>query len=45
VLGRADEAAGAARDALEGVKTEDGRKRVEALIADLGVTPRGAAAQ
>lgn len=43
VLGRADAAAEAARDALAGVTDAAGRGRVEALIADLGVTPSGAA--
>jgi len=43
VLGRADAAAEAARDALVGVRDTAGRDRVEALIADLGVTPSGAA--
>ena len=45
VLGRPDEAAAAARDALEGVREEASRERVEALIADLGVTPREAGPQ
>jgi cytochrome c-type biogenesis protein CcmH len=39
VLGKSDAAAEAARAALEGVADETGRGRVEALIADLGVTP------
>jgi cytochrome c-type biogenesis protein CcmH len=43
VLGRADEAAEAARAALAGIDDLAGRGRVEALIADLGVTPAGAA--
>jgi cytochrome c-type biogenesis protein CcmH len=43
VLGRADAAAEAARDALAGVRDSAGRDRVEALIADLGVTPSGEA--
>ena len=42
VLGRADAAAEAARSALDGVNAAD-RRKVEALIADLGVTPAGAA--
>jgi cytochrome c-type biogenesis protein CcmH len=42
VLGRADAAADAARSALDGVNAAD-RGKVEALIADLGVTPAGAA--
>ena len=41
VLGRADAAAEAARSALDGVSAAD-RGKVEALIADLGVTPAGA---
>lgn len=45
VLGRSEEAAAAASEALEGVREEASRKRVEALIADLGVTPRGAGPQ
>ncbi len=43
VLGKTDEAAKAARDALAGVTDADGRQKVEALIADLGLTPAGAA--
>jgi cytochrome c-type biogenesis protein CcmH len=43
VLGRANEAAEAARSALAGVRDHAARERVEALIADLGVTPAGAA--
>jgi cytochrome c-type biogenesis protein CcmH len=39
VLGRSEDAAKAAREALAGVGNVDERKRVEALIADLGVTP------
>lgn len=39
VLGRTDAAASAARDALAGVRDDGGRKRVEALLADLRVTP------
>ncbi len=39
VLGRADDAADAARAALAGVQADTDRARVEALIADLGVTP------
>ena len=42
VLGRTDAAAEAARSALDGVNAAD-RGKVEALIADLGVTPVGAA--
>ena len=42
VLGRTDAAADAARSALDGVNAAD-RGKVEALIADLGVTPAGAA--
>jgi cytochrome c-type biogenesis protein CcmH len=41
VLGRNDAAAEAARSALDGVNAAD-RGKVEALIADLGVTPVGA---
>jgi cytochrome c-type biogenesis protein CcmH len=41
VLGRNDAAAEAARSALDGVSAAD-RGKVEALIADLGVTPAGA---
>ena len=43
VLERPDDAAEAARAALEGVADESGRARVEALIAELGVTPAKAA--
>jgi cytochrome c-type biogenesis protein CcmH len=43
VLGRADAAAEAARAALNGVTDSGERRRVEALIADLGVTPAEAA--
>jgi cytochrome c-type biogenesis protein CcmH len=43
VLGRPEEAAAAARDALAGVQDPAGRERVEALLADLGVTPSGTA--
>jgi cytochrome c-type biogenesis protein CcmH len=39
VLGRADEAAAAARAALAGITRSDERGRVEALIADLGLEP------
>jgi cytochrome c-type biogenesis protein CcmH len=39
VLGRTDDAADAARAALAGVQADTDRARVEALIADLGVTP------
>jgi cytochrome c-type biogenesis protein CcmH len=39
VLGRTDAAAEAARAALAGVTDSGARQRVEALIADLGVTP------
>jgi cytochrome c-type biogenesis protein CcmH len=39
VLGRADEAAAAARAALAGVTRADERGRVEAVIADLGLKP------
>ncbi|HEX9906602.1 MAG TPA: c-type cytochrome biogenesis protein CcmI [Propylenella sp.] len=42
VLERPDDAAEAARAALEGVADESGRARVEALIAELGVTPKAA---
>lgn len=42
VLGNNDAAAEAARSALEGVNAAD-RGKVEELIADLGVTPAGAA--
>ncbi len=42
VLGRPDAAAEAARSALDGVDAAD-RGKVEALIADLGVTPAGVA--
>lgn len=42
VLGRTDAAAEAARSALDGVTAAD-RPRIEALIADLGVTPAGVA--
>ena len=42
VLGRTDAAADAARSALAGVTVAD-RPRIEALIADLGVTPAEAA--
>ena len=44
VLGRTDQAAAAARDALASVDTS-ARGQVEALIADLGVTPAGASAE
>ena len=40
VLGRQDEAAEAARAALEGVGEGGDRERVEALIADLGLAPQ-----
>lgn len=43
VLGKIDEAAEAARAALAGVTDTGGRRRVEALIADLGVKPAEAA--
>jgi cytochrome c-type biogenesis protein CcmH len=39
VLGRVDAAAEAGRNALVGVRDDGGRKRVEALLADLRVTP------
>lgn len=45
VLGRSDEAAAAARDALLGIREQDSRARVEALIADLGVIPQANGAQ
>jgi cytochrome c-type biogenesis protein CcmH len=45
VLGRADDAAEAARDALQGVQAPEARSRVEALIADLHLTPQGAQTQ
>ncbi len=45
VLGRTDAAAEAARAALDGLQDANARGRVEALIADLGVTPAGAATQ
>ena len=45
VLGRPDEAAAAARGALQGIREEGSRARVEALIADLGVTPGEAVAR
>ena len=45
VLGRTEAAAEAARAALAGVQDADARGRVEALIADLGVTPAGAGTQ
>jgi hypothetical protein len=38
VLGRTEAAAEAARSALDGVTVAD-RPKIEALIADLGVTP------
>jgi cytochrome c-type biogenesis protein CcmH len=43
VLGRAQDAADAARAALSGVRADADRARVEALIANLGVTPAVAA--
>jgi cytochrome c-type biogenesis protein CcmH len=43
VLGKTEDAAEAARAALAGVTDSGGREKVEALIADLGVTPAGAA--
>jgi cytochrome c-type biogenesis protein CcmH len=43
VLGRSEDAANAAREALAGVRPGSDRERVEALIAELGVTPSGAA--
>ena len=43
VLGRADDAADAARAALAGVQADTDRARVEALIADFGVTPESPA--
>jgi cytochrome c-type biogenesis protein CcmH len=43
VLGRSEDAANAAREALAGVREDADRQRVEALIAELGVTPSGAA--
>ncbi len=45
VLGRGEDAAEAARAALAGVEDANARGRVEALIADLGVTPAGADTQ
>jgi hypothetical protein len=45
VLGRADDAAEAARDALQGLQAPEARSRVEALIADLHLTPQGAQTQ
>jgi len=39
VLGRTEAAAEAAREALAGVSDPEGRARVEALIAELGVSP------
>jgi cytochrome c-type biogenesis protein CcmH len=39
VLGRSEDAANAAREALVGVREGTDRERVEALIAELGVTP------
>jgi cytochrome c-type biogenesis protein CcmH len=39
VLGRSEDAANAAREALAGVRENSDRQRVEALIAELGVTP------
>jgi cytochrome c-type biogenesis protein CcmH len=45
VLGRGEDAAEAARAALAGVEDANARGRVEALIADLGVTPAGAGTQ
>jgi cytochrome c-type biogenesis protein CcmH len=41
VLGKPDKAAAAARDALAGVSDSAERQRVEALIAELDVTPAG----
>ena len=43
VLGRAEDAADAARIALAGLRTDADRERIEALMADLGVAPAGAA--
>ena len=43
VLGHGDAAAAAARDALAGVQDEAARGRIQALIAELGVTPAAAA--
>jgi cytochrome c-type biogenesis protein CcmH len=45
VLGRMDAAGEAARAGLAGVEDAAGRAEVEALIAELGVTPAGALAQ
>ncbi len=45
VLGQSDAAADAARAALAGVSDNGDRQRVEALIADLGVTPAAEATQ
>ncbi len=45
VLGKSDAAAGAARDALNGVEDPAGRQQIQALVAQLGVTPAGAATQ
>jgi cytochrome c-type biogenesis protein CcmH len=45
VLGRTEAAAEAARDALAGVANTEARERVQALIAELGVTPAGATTQ
>jgi cytochrome c-type biogenesis protein CcmH len=42
VLGRTSDAAEAARDALAGVEGAEDRARVEALLAELAVTPAGA---
>ena len=39
VLGDPDAAAGAARDALDGVEDPAGRERIQSLLADLDVTP------
>ncbi len=45
VLGQADAAAAAARNALDALPDAEGRSRVQALIADLGVTPAAATTQ
>lgn len=42
VLGRNEDAAGAAEAALRGVTAPEGRERVATLIADLGLQPAGA---
>jgi cytochrome c-type biogenesis protein CcmH len=45
VLGRTSEAAEAGRDALAGIQAQEDRARVEALLAELAVTPAGASTQ